>query len=101
MLFISAGAKNTENFLVIVGGGFICLDKTNLFRSEEYPTTILGNLEPQVHGTGKKIPAYVTRNSFSGHSTVLDSELLKKTVCEASAAIHLGALVTDYSRKGF
>jgi len=86
-------ARNMEKVLVTGGAGFIGSHITDLLIEHGYHTTVLDNLEPQVHGNKKKPPDYISKNVKFICGDVRDSELLKKTVKDVDAVIHLAAMV--------
>jgi dTDP-L-rhamnose 4-epimerase len=86
-------AKGIEKVLVTGGAGFIGSHTADLLIEHGYHVTILDNLEPQVHGTERKLPDYINKNAILIYGNVLDRELLKKTIREADAIIHLAAMV--------
>ena len=86
-------AKCIEKVLVIGGAGFIGSHTTDILMNHGYHVTILDNLEPQVHGQERKLPEYINKNAVLIYGNVLDSALLKKTIREVDAIIHLAAMV--------
>jgi len=85
--------KDIEKVLVTGGVGFIGSHTTDLLLEQGYHVTILDNLEPQVHGKERKLPDYINQNAVLTYGNVLDRELLKKTIREVDAIIHLAAMV--------
>jgi dTDP-L-rhamnose 4-epimerase len=86
-------AKGIEKVLVTGGAGFIGSHTDDLLVERGYHVTILDNLEPQVHGIERKLPDYINKNVILTYGDVLDRELLKKTIPEVDAIIHLAAMV--------
>jgi dTDP-L-rhamnose 4-epimerase len=86
-------AKGIEKVLVTGGAGFIGSHTVDLLIEHGYHVTILDNLEPQVHGIKRKLPDYINKDAFLMNGDVLDNELLKKTIPEVDAIIHLAAMV--------
>ena len=86
-------AKSIEKVLVTGGAGFIGSHTTDLLIEHDYHVTILDNLEQQVHGTERRLPDYINKNAVFTYGDVLDRELLKKTILEVDAIIHLAAMV--------
>lgn len=85
--------KGIEKVLVTGGAGFIGSHTTDLFMERGYQVTILDNLEPQVHGEERNLPDYINKNAVFTVGDVLDRELLKKTILEVDAIVHLAAMV--------
>jgi len=86
-------SKRIENVLITGGVGFIGSHTVDLLVERGYLVTILDNFEPQVHGQAKKIPSYINKDVVLICGNVLDPGLLKKTIREVDAIIHLAALV--------
>jgi dTDP-L-rhamnose 4-epimerase len=86
-------AKSIEKVLVTGGAGFIGSHTTDLLIEHGYHVTILDNLEQQVHGQERKPPEYINKNAVLIYGNISDRELLKKTIQEVDAIIHLAAMV--------
>ena len=86
-------AKGIEKVLVTGGAGFIGSHTADLLMERGYQVAILDNLEPQVHGQERKPPDYINKNALLIYGDVLDRELLKKTIREVDAIVHLAAMV--------
>jgi len=86
-------ARGIEKVLVTGGAGFIGSHTVDLLIERGYHATVLDNLEPQVHGHKRKLPDYINKNAVLLYGNVLDRELLKKTIQEVDAIIHLAAMV--------
>jgi len=85
--------KGVEKVLVTGGAGFIGSHSVDLLIEHDYQAIILDKLESQVHGEKAKIPEYVTEDATLIRGDIRDGELLKKTIREVDAVIHLAALV--------
>jgi len=92
-MVVGVKVKSLEKVLVTGGAGFIGSHTTDLLIEFGYNVTIFDNLEPQVHGMKRKLPEYINKNAVLIHGDVLDRELLKKTIPEVDAIIHLAAMV--------
>jgi dTDP-L-rhamnose 4-epimerase len=86
-------ARGIENVLVTGGCGFLGSHTVDLLIEQGYNVTILDNLEPQVHGEKANIPDYANKNATILRGDVRDRELLKKTIQDIDAIIHLAAMV--------
>ena len=86
-------AKDIEKVLVTGGCGFIGSHTVDLLIERGYHVTILDNLEAQVHGEKAKIPDYINTDANFIRSDIRDRELLKKTIQDVDAIIHLAAMV--------
>jgi len=84
-------AKGIEKILVTGGAGFIGSHTVDLLIKHGYQTTIIDNLEPQVHGKTK--PDYINKDATFIQHDIQDRNFLSKTVLEVDAIIHLAALV--------
>jgi dTDP-L-rhamnose 4-epimerase len=85
--------KSIEKIIVIGGAGFMGSHTTDLLVENGYHVTILDNFEPQVHGIERELPDHISKNAILTYGDVLDRELLKKTIREVDAIIHLAAIV--------
>jgi dTDP-L-rhamnose 4-epimerase len=85
--------KSIEKVLITGGAGFIGSHTTDLLIECGYHVTILDNFETQVHGETRKTPDYINKNATLIYGDVRDYELLKKTIREVDAVIHLAAIV--------
>jgi len=88
-----AKSKGIEKVLVTGGAGFIGSHTTDLLIEHGYHVTTIDNIEPQVHGPERKLPDYINKNAILTYGNILDRELLKKTIQEVDAIIHLAAMV--------
>lgn len=86
-------AKGLEKVLVTGGCGFIGSHTVDLLIRQDYDVTILDNLEPQVHGDNSRIPEYVNKNATVIRTDFRNDKLLKKTIQDVDAVIHLAAMV--------
>ena len=86
-------AKGIDKVLVTGGCGFIGSHTVDLLVEKGYDVTIIDNLEPQVHGPKAKLPDYVNKKATVILDDFRNKELLKKTISEVDAIIHLAAMV--------
>ena len=86
-------AKGIDKVLVTGGCGFIGSHTVDLLINQGYNVTILDNLEPQVHGENAKIPDYMDKKAKVIRDDFRNRELLKKTIQDVDAVIHLAAMV--------
>jgi dTDP-L-rhamnose 4-epimerase len=82
-----------EKVLVTGGAGFIGSHTTDLLIKRGYHTTILDNLEPQVHVDKEKLPDYINRNVTFICGDMRDSKVLGEIIKDVDAIIHLAARV--------
>lgn len=86
-------ARGIEKVLVTGGAGFIGSHTVDLLLKRGYMVKILDNLVPQVHGKKIAAPNYMSGDAVFIYGDARDRPLLKKTIQEVDAVIHLAARV--------
>ena len=82
-----------KKILVTGGAGFIGSHTIDLLIENGYETTIVDNLEPQVHGKQQIKPDYINKEATFIQNNIQDKKFLTKIISEVDAIIHLAALV--------
>src|SRR5512139_2787167 len=83
----------TRRVLVTGGAGFIGSYIVDLLIQRGYEVTVFDNLDPQVHGPERKIPAYLNPAARFVLGDVRDRAALARVVCEADVVFHEAAAV--------
>jgi dTDP-L-rhamnose 4-epimerase len=82
-----------KKILVTGGAGFIGSHTIDLLIENGYETTIVDNLEPQVHGKKQIKPDYINKEATFIQNNIQEKKFLTKIISEVDAIIHLAALV--------
>ena len=83
---------NTK-ILITGGAGFIGSHLTDELLAQGYEVRLLDNLEPQVHGSSRKRPSYLSSEAELVIGDVRDSALVERALQGVSAVFHLAAAV--------
>src|SRR5947199_221078 len=79
--------------LITGGAGFIGSHVTRELLGNGYSVRILDSLVPQVHGPGRRPPAYLAPEAELQIGDIRDTDALEKALKRVDAVIHLVALV--------
>jgi len=82
-----------DSVLVTGGAGFIGSHVVDLLLQSGRTVTVVDNLDPQVHGAERRIPAYLDRTSSIVVEDIRNKEQLAKILKNADAVIHFAATV--------
>jgi dTDP-L-rhamnose 4-epimerase len=83
----------TEKVLITGGAGFVGSHLADKLLEKGYAVSVFDNLEPQVHGGGKRPPAYLNKEVEFINGDVRDRERLKKALKGADIVSHQAAMV--------
>ncbi len=84
--------------LVTGGAGFIGSHTVDLLVQKGYIVRVLDNLDPQVHGKGRKVPSYLSEHVRAKtvefiFGNILDRAMVRRGLKGVDAVIHLSAAV--------
>jgi len=77
--------------LITGGAGFIGSHLVDALVTDKHHVVVFDNLDPQVHGQGKRVPAYFNRAAEFVLGDVRDKALLSMVVADVDVVYHLAA----------
>ncbi len=85
--------RNIHNILITGGAGFIGSHLADSLIKQGYNVRVLDNLESQVHGPLQKIPDYLNKKVGFTQGSILEPEILRKSLQDMDAVFHFAANV--------
>jgi dTDP-L-rhamnose 4-epimerase len=83
----------TSRVLITGGAGFIGSHLADRLLAQGHRVRVLDNLVPQVHGTARKVPAYLSPRVELSLGDVRDAEAVSTALRGVDCVVHLAALV--------
>jgi dTDP-L-rhamnose 4-epimerase len=84
---------SSKRILVTGGAGFIGSHLVDMLLEKGHKVRIIDNLEPQVHGTSGKRPAYLNSEAEFIKSDINNKSILKKALKNIEVVFHLASAV--------
>ncbi len=83
----------SKQVLVTGGAGFIGSHLVDMLVAQGHTVRVFDNLDPQVHGKGRKVPEYLATGAKFIRGDVRDIEALRKAMDGVEVVVHLAARV--------